>query len=188
MKRRRPVKVKGNTILCCDPSLTAWGWAIVNWDGSVVKHGCIQTKPLHAKLRIRVSDDFARRVKEISHVLVNAVKKYNVNYIVCELPHGSQNAAAAKMVGMVPSMIETIGVCFDIGVEWYSEADGKKAVLGKSSGSKADMVKAIKKLFPYVVFKKHDYYNEAVADSLSIYYVASTQSNTMKLLKTTFKK
>ena len=100
-KRRRSTKAGKNTILACDPSLTAWGWAIINWDGSVVAHGCIQTEPLHKKLRIRVGDDFARRIKEIDNVLINVVKKYNVNYMVCELPHGSQNAAAAKMVASV---------------------------------------------------------------------------------------
>lgn len=188
MKRRRAVQPKGNTILACDPSLTAWGWAIINWDGSVVKTGCIKTEPLHKKNRIRVGDDFARRLKEIDHVLINAVKKYKVNYMLCELPHGSQNASAAKMVGAVPGVMETIAMCFGIGLEWYSEADGKKAVLPEGKGDKQDMVRAIKKMFPNVAFKDVKYHDEAVADSLAIYHVGRTQSHTMKLLINTLKK
>lgn len=188
MKRRRAVKAKGNTILACDPSLTGWGWAVINWDGSVVETGMIKTEPLHKKMRIRVGDDFARRIKEIVQVLFTQIKNNNVNYMVCELPHGSQNAAAAKMVGAVPSIMETMSATLDIGLEWYSEADGKKAVLGKSSGSKDAMVCAVKKLFPEVYFKDKGAkaINEAVADSLACYYVASIQSNTMKMLKKNF--
>jgi Holliday junction resolvasome RuvABC endonuclease subunit len=184
MKRKRSInKAKGSTILACDPSLTAWGWAIINWDGSVVAHGCIRTEPMHTKQRIRVGDDFTRRIKEIANVLITAIKKHNVNYMVCELPHGSKNAAAAKMVGAVPSIMETISSCFDIGVEWYSEADGKKAVLGSSKGDKETMVRAIKKRFPNIAFKGFKYYDEAVADAMAIYHVASLQSSTMQLLK-----
>lgn len=189
MKRRRKVKAKGNTILACDPSLTGWGWAIINWDGSVVDTGMIKTEPLHKKMRIRVGDDFARRIKEIVQVLFTNIKTHNVNYMVCELPHGSQNANAAKMVGAVPSIMETMAMTLDLGLEWYSEADGKKIVLGKTSGSKDDMVKAIKKLFPEVYFKPTGAkaINEAVADSLACYMIASVQSNTMKMMKKTFK-
>lgn len=188
MKRRRAVKAKANTILACDPSLTGWGWAIINWDGSVVDSGMIKTEPMHKKMRIRVGDDFARRLKEIIKVLFDNITKHKVNYMVCELPHGSQNAAAAKMTGAVPSIMETLSVTLDVGLEWYSEADGKKAVLGKSSGSKDDMVYAIKKLFPDVYFKEvgAKAVNEAIADSLACYYVASIQSNVMKMLKKNF--
>ena len=185
--RRRSTRAGRNTILACDPSLTAWGWAIINWDGSVVAHGCIQTEPLHKKLRIRVGDDFARRIKEIDNVLITAIRKYNVNYMVCELPHGSQNASAAKMVGAVPSIMETISMCFDIGLEWYSEADGKKAILGSSSGSKDAMVRGVKKLYPNVYMRDHKFYKEAVSDAIAIYHVASLQSNTMKLLSKTLR-
>lgn len=188
MKRTRKVKSKGNTVLACDPSLTGWGWAVINWDGTVVDTGMIKTEPLHKKQRIRVGDDFARRIKEIVHVLFTNIVKHKINYMVCELPHGSQNAAAAKMVGAVPSIMETMAITLDIGLEWYSEADGKKAVLGSTKGSKDEMVYAIKKLFPDVYFKEvgAKAINEAVADALACYYVGMLQSNTMKMLKKSF--
>ena len=71
MKRRRAIQSKGNTILTCDPSLTAWGWAVVNTDDSVVASGCIKTAPSPKKQRIRAGDDFARRIKELDTILLS---------------------------------------------------------------------------------------------------------------------
>ena len=176
-------QAKGKTILACDPSLRAWGWAIINFDSSVVRSGCIMTEPLAKKTRIRVSDDFTRRVHEISTVLFDVIKEYNVSFIVIETPHGSQNAAAAKMVGAVPSIIETFSVCLGISVEWYSEEDSKKEILHKKSATKTEMVDAIIKLFPDAILPKNKAPREAVADALAVYYTATKQSTTLKFLR-----
>ena len=65
------VPIQGSTkplvnILTNDPSLTAWGWAVVNNEGVVVDKGAIKTKPLNKVLKIRKGDDFSRRMNEIS--------------------------------------------------------------------------------------------------------------------------
>ena len=48
-------------ILTNDPSMTAWGWAVLSGSGKVYKTGCIKTSPEQKKRRIRKGDDTVRR-------------------------------------------------------------------------------------------------------------------------------
>lgn len=169
-------------ILTNDPSMTAWGWAVLNAKGDVLETGCIKTKTEGKKRRIRKSDETSQRISEINQQLISVIKKYNICYILTESPHGSQNASAAVMIGAVAAIVQTISDCLEIGVEWYSEQDSKKCALGKNSAEKSEMVTRMKQLY------KHDwtgtkYVDEAVADALAIHYVASQQSSTLKLFK-----
>lgn len=67
-------------------------------------------------------------------------------------------------------------------VEWYSEMDSKKFVLGKKSAVKLEMINAITKLYD-VPWKKVKYHDEAVADAIAVYHTACGLSSTFKLLK-----
>ncbi|KKL12594.1 hypothetical protein LCGC14_2534190 [marine sediment metagenome] len=168
------------TILACDPSYTAWGWAAV--EGHQVKSaGVIVTQPEAKKRRIREGDDFVRRTNNIIKELKQIIDKYHVTYIVAELPHGSQNAKAAKMMGAVPGILESFNVIENIPVEWYSEADAKKALLGRISASKKEVINAIDSLYE-VNWTGTKYIDEAVADALAIYYVAECNSPTIKYI------
>lgn len=172
------------TILTNDPSFTAWGWSVISFDGTVVKTGCIKTEPEHKKLRIRKGDDNVRRINEIASTLNNIMNEYNVNYVLSELPHGSQNANAATMIGAVIGILESICVVKGLGVEWYAESDSKKMLLGKEAATKTEMVDAVLRKFPKLKISNTKYIREAVADSLAIYVVAEQQSNAIKLFKT----
>jgi Holliday junction resolvasome RuvABC endonuclease subunit len=164
-----------------DPSITAWGYAVIRND-QIITCGCIKTKPDNKKKRIRKSDDTIRRISEINKLLLTAITDYDVDYILSEAPHGSQNANAAVMIGMVTGMLQTVADCKNIPIEWYSEGDSKKVLLGKISASKEETINAIKKHY-IVPWTKVKYYNEAVADAISIYHAAITLSPTLKLLK-----
>ncbi len=181
MKRtKKPNKTNKPIILTCDPSYTAWGWAAV--EGHQVKStGVIVTKPEAKKRRIREGDDFVRRTNDIIKELKQIIDKYHVTYIVAELPHGSQNAKAAKMIGAVPGILESFNVIENIPVEWYSEADAKKALLGRISASKKEIINAIADLYE-VNWTGTKYVDEAVADALAIYYCAECNSPTIKFL------
>ena len=169
-------------ILTNDPSFTAWGWAVLNGKGEVLAIGCIQTKPEHKKTRVRVSDDRTRRAIEIVQELLRLIAKYKINYIVSESPHGSQNASAAVMIGIVAGILAAIGECLQIPVEYYSEQDSKKALLGKKAATKDDMIEAIDRVYE-VAWHKVKYFDEAVADALAVHYVASKQSQILKMMR-----
>jgi Holliday junction resolvasome RuvABC endonuclease subunit len=176
------VEKNQNTILTNDPSMTAWGWAVVTFDGKILKTGCIKTETEGKKRRIRKSDETSQRISEINNVLIGLIKEHNVNLILSESPHGSQNASAAVMIGAVAAIIQTISDCFDIAVEFYSEQDSKKCLLGKKSATKQETIDAIAKLYD-VKWTGIKYKDEAVADAIAIHYVASKQSTTLKMLK-----
>lgn len=169
-------------ILTNDPSFTAWGWAVVDAKGNVLDTGCIKTAPESKKRRIRKGDDRVRRTSEIVQCLLELLQKWDINYILSESPHGSQNASAAVMIGIVAGIIQTLSDTLHIPVEWYSEEDSKKAVLHKRSATKSEMIKAINLKYK-VKWVKAQYINEAVADALAVHYVATLQSPTLKFMK-----
>jgi Holliday junction resolvasome RuvABC endonuclease subunit len=168
-------------ILTNDPSLTAWGWAVVDAkNGNVVDIGCIKTESQNHKLRIRKGDDTVRRISEINFELLRIIRTNNVQFIISELPHGSQNASAAVMMGVVTGLLQAIADTLDLPAEWYSEGDAKKHLLGKRSATKDETIKAIKELYN-VHFTTVKYKDEAVADAMAIYHVARSQSPILKI-------
>lgn len=182
MKRERTIQFKhGQVILTNDPSMTAWGWAVIYKD-QVIDSGCIKTQPDHKKKRIRKSDDTLRRISDINSILLGIIEKYQVCFIVSEAPHGSQNASAAVMVGMVAGILQTLADVLNIPIEWYSEMDSKKALLGKKSASKNETIQAIKNIYSSLKFKNIKYHDEAVADAMSIYFTACKLSPTLKMI------
>lgn len=178
---RRTKKREGLVILTNDPSLTAWGYAII-YNDKIMKGGCIETEPKAKVNRIRKGDDRVRRIHEINIELLSIIRDYGVNLIISELPHGSQNAAAAAMVGMAADKVQTIGDCLDIPVEWYSENDAKKHIFGKQSISKQDMVDKIDELYTvtWLGSKKR---NSGLADAIAIYHVAKDYSQVINFYK-----
>ena len=172
-----------HNILTNDPSFTGWGWAVLNPEGVVLSSGCIKTEPEHKKKRIRVADDRTRRAAEITRTLLKIIRRDNIGLILSELPHGSQNAQAAVMIGIVAGITTAIAEGLNIPIEYYSEQDAKKAVLGKKAATKSDMVYQIMLLYPSKWYNHIKYHDEAVADALAIHYVATQQSQMLKMMK-----
>lgn len=172
---------KESTILTNDPSICAWGYAVISMDEEILEANCIKTESGGKKMRIRKGDDSIRRINEITSELIRVIKEHNVVFIISELPHGSQSASAAVMIGMVTGIMQTIADCFDIGIEWYSEGDSKHSLLGKRSATKGETIKAVKKLYDVPWFNV-GYRDEAIADAMSIYYLARKSSGTLKAL------
>jgi len=168
-------------ILTNDPSFTAWGWAILDGKGNVFKTGCIKTAPEQKKRRIRTSDDRNRRTVEIVQQLLTLIRAHNITYILSEAPHGSQNASAAVMIGIVTGVLTAIAECLNIPIEYYSEQDSKKAILGRKAASKEDMIEAINGHYE-IDWTGTKYIDEAVADALAVHYVAIKQSQILKIL------
>lgn len=176
-------KQSGFPILCCDPSLTAFGWAVVRND-KVLTSGCIKTSPRHKKLHIRKGDDDCDRIDNIAKALLTVIRTYNITYIVAEQPHGSQSSNAMKMVGIVLGILVAISNALDIGLEWYNESDSKLNALNKTEATKSEMVDVMKSLYSnwYREERGTKAINEAVADALAIHYLAKWKSPTIKFM------
>lgn len=180
MERGKPTK-EGTSILCLDPSLTATGIVAIR-NGIILEALCVKTEPVSKKMKIRKSDDRVRRIQLINQEILTFIKTHSVKYIVSELPHGSQNAAAATSLGLVVGTIQGIADSLDIPVEWFSEQDSKVALLGKKSATKEETIRKVDKVFSNVPWTKVGFRDEAIADALSVYFVASKQSPTVKFL------
>lgn len=163
------------TVMAHDPSITAWGWAIVDAEKNLIDSGCIKTEPNHKKQRIRKGDDSVRRIVEIGTLLNEKIKQHNVRYMVSELPHGSQSAVAAIMIGAVTGLLVGLATPAQIPIDWFSEADAKKALLQKTSATKQETIDAIGRLMP-INWSGIKYIDEAVADALAVFHVATKQS------------
>lgn len=167
-------------VLCLDPSLTAFGWAVLRGT-TVVAHGCIKTTPNANKTQLRKADDRTARVSRIVMILKGIIEQNEVKAIFSELPHGSQSAVAATALGLVTGAVVAIADILDVPIEWYSEGDSKMALLNKRSATKGETLLAIQKKYTYTTYKTA-YIDEAVADALSIHYCASLSSPMLKLL------
>ena len=177
----------GVRILANDPSMTGWGWVVLDLDKNILDMGCVSTKPPSKKSRIRKGDSTIQRISEINKVLLEKISEWDVTYMVSELPHGSQNAKAAVMIGVVAGIAQTLSDSLGIGIEWYSEGDSKKCLLGKQSATKLDTLLAVSKIYD-VDWTGTKYIDEAIADALSIHNVAVHQSEALKLLSKSGKK
>lgn len=173
-------------VLTNDPSMVAWGWAILNIDGVVVDCGAIKTTPSPKKLNVRKGDDRIRRIKELNLELMRIMDKYQPSLILSEQPHGSQSASAALMIGITAGVMQTISDTYHTPIEWYMESEAKKAVSGKRSVGKDEMVVIIQgryaASFQQNWWKQTKWENQAIADALAVYYAAVNQSELMKML------
>jgi Holliday junction resolvasome RuvABC endonuclease subunit len=167
-----------NKILACDPSLTAFGWVVMEGQ-NIVESGCIKTTPTNKKQNIRKGDDRCRRITEINSVLIDLIKKHDIKYIVSEQPHGSQSAVSAIMIGVVLGIVQTIADCYGIGVEWYSEGDCKENLLGKRSAGKDETITVVKRYYRYRI-SGYKYIDEAVCDALAVYHYGMRFSSVVK--------
>ena len=170
-------------ILTNDPSMTAWGWAVLSGSGKVYETGCIKTSPEQKKRRIRKGDDTVRRASEIIRQLIEIIKQYDIQLILSELPHGSQNASAAVMIGLVTGIVQTLADCFDLPIEWYSEGDAKKCALNRLSATKGEIIERMITLYKSDWLSGTKYIDESIADALAIHHVASKTSSTLKMMR-----
>lgn len=177
----RKDKEKQGTVIAFDPSLCAWGWVVMQGN-TVLDSGCIKTGSENKVRRIRKGDDRIRRVNEINQILISLFQKYNVQHILTEQPHGSQNASAAVMIGMCTGIIQAFSDAFHISVEWFTEGDSKQALLGKRSAGKDETIRAITSHYK-VKWTGKKYIDEAVADALSVYFCAQKTSDFLKFFQ-----
>lgn len=169
-------------ILTNDPSVTAWGWAVVQLAGGrsrILDTGCIKTKPEYKKKRIRKSDDTVRRFKEISDKLVELHKKHDLDWVLSEAPHGSQSASAAIMIGGVAGVLAMYSSAHDLPIEWYSEGDCKKHLCGERSLSKQATVDMIVDIYGDSWLRGIKYKDQAVADALAVFHAGRDSSQAL---------
>lgn len=161
--------------------MTAWGFVVIDWDGNILESGCIKTESSAKKLKIRKGDDRVNRISLLNTVLKQLFAMYDINLILSELPHGSQNASASVMLGITAAIPQTISDFLGVAIEWYSEGDVKKHLFDRQSVTKDEMKSKMLKLYPKAGWTNTKFRDEAIADALAIYTTAKDQSTAIKL-------
>lgn len=168
-------------ILSNDPSLTAWGVAVVDVDDSVVHAECIKTQKEAGKRNIRVGDDDCRRLRVINRKLLELASDYDVDFLLAERPHGSKNARAMKSIGFTYGQLTMMSETLDIPLEWFQERDCKKTLFGKVSVTKEAIRNHVREQLD-VPWTDVKYRDEAIADALSIYLTAKKESPVLQMM------
>ncbi len=155
-------------ILALDIAFANLGWSVVNF-GELIDFGTIRTEKDQRK-QTRVSDDNMHRAGLLSTELLEIIGKHEVKGIIGEVPHGSQNAKAANLLGYACGIVAAVAAAKNIPCEWVSEGDSKKAAIGKRSGTKEEMMEWCRRQWPCAQFPKAKTHFEHVADSLAAYH------------------
>jgi len=169
-------------IICFDPSITAFGVAIMNSDGKFVYGECIRTSPASKALKLRKGDDRCARISIIVKRILELNDTYNPGLIVSEQPTGSQSAIASLCQGACLALVQTLSDALGISVEWFHEGDCKKSLHGRRDVSKDEVIQKIVSKYKYspMGIKTND---EAICDAVQVFHCFSKTSETMKLLK-----
>lgn len=183
---KRSNKTSTPLILALDPSLTAFGYVVVNpFNNKCISQGVIRTSPTDKKLKIRKGDDRCRRIHEINTALLHIINNHNIKLILSEQPHGSQSAVSALMIGVTLGLVQTIADCTDIPIEWYLEGECKYNLLGKRSATKDAIQNAIYEQFPETLSWSSlpKYHKEAICDAMAVYHKGKQDSQLIKFLR-----
>lgn len=169
-------------ILTNDPSIRAWGWAVIEYKNGftrVLDSGCIKTENEANKRRIRKSDDMVRRLEELTDALSAIHVTYTIDWMVSELPHGSQSASASKSLGAVTGLAVGFSKANNLPISWFSERDAKKHLTGRNSVSKRETIEAVAGIYGDKWITDTKYIDEAVADALAVFHVAKAKSEAL---------
>jgi len=155
-------------ILALDIAFKNIGWAILH-KGQIVEYGTIRTEKTKTK-NILVSDDRSTRAAHLAEQLNDIIQKYKPDGIIGEMPSGSQNAAAANLLGWASGVVVGIAATHKLPCEWISQGDSKKATLGVRAATKEATMEWAIKTFPFTEFPTKKCNFEHVADALSAYH------------------
>ena len=161
--------------LTLDPSLTAFGWAVVD-DLTIIDYGCIITKKDN---KIRVTSDRIRRLSLIVNTLQEVMQKYPIDIVYFEIPSGSKSNTAAIALGMIHGLVVTFCICNNVAFTPCLAKSAKKTTTGDSDGTKEavfinvlNSFKNARKLFDTKMTKEKRF---AVSDALAIYLTIKKQ-------------
>lgn len=179
-----------------DQSLAATGIAVVTRRkthlGIVVEEAlyaeCVLTEATSDKLRKKLdvskAEDDGERIDKIARSLVCVINLAKNDqgpgeliHVACEAPSGSQDARAAKALGMAYAIVRSVLFTCGIEFEVITARDAKKALVGVPDASKDEVVARATTLYGDAVAshmvcgkakKRTKIEREAIADALAI--------------------
>lgn len=143
------------TIIAIDPSLTNTAYVVLNYKGgklTPIESRISQTKKAKAK-DCPVMQDRVDRIRQHTKTLFDLDMNYKPDYIVSELPSGSQSSSAAVSVGYACGLIALSGLISDSVT--CTPMEVKKQVGGINPGKK-EVIEYVDKRYPNFLPRKHN--------------------------------
>jgi Holliday junction resolvasome RuvABC endonuclease subunit len=170
-------------VLACDPSLTAFGWAVFSVGvtpalDDLMECGCVRTAPDGKARHVYQADEDGRRLDEIAEEVLRRLRTWKTALIVAEAAAGSQHANAAKALGMSAGVLRGVAVGYGCRVLTVQAHECRIAAAGSKGASKADVERAMDARFGCVTgpagvgAKAAAPVREAVADACAVYAAA----------------
>jgi Holliday junction resolvasome RuvABC endonuclease subunit len=159
--------------VCCDPSLTAFGIAVIE-NGDLSSYDCVVTKT--ETHRSKGAEEIIR-LRRIAKALRESIGDERPCMVLFEDPSGSKSAVATRSLGLVKGLV--IGVCTALGVDFIGIPVGvvKRTMLGRLVNDKQAMWEAVSVGFAGSgldpVGQLPDYKRFAISDSLAVYMTAA---------------
>ena len=156
-------------ILSFDPSLTAFGWSIIDDSGTIKDCGCIETSKF-TNISVTYSDTL--RVTEIVSLLKSKINQYDIKLILSESPYGSKSSSAIKALSLVKGAIIGLATIESLPIIWITAGTAKLAISGSKNATKDDVLSSVITQYPSFssfTLKMTKAKKYAIADSLSVY-------------------
>lgn len=161
--------IKVPTILGLDPSLTAYGFALVTLEEQprVLVAGCVRTKPDNASKHVYQADRDGARIDELARGLLDVLAR-KPSLVACEAPAGSQHANAAKALGMSYGLTRALLVAVDVSVITVQAHEVKVTIGGGKGASKDDVARGVTRITGWTSDAKNAPAREGEADAVGV--------------------
>lgn len=130
-------------VLCLDPSLRAFGWAVIE-NNDLIDGGCIVTKKAKG---MKVSDADTEALSQIAKTLKAILEKYPCEKIVFENSVGSKSSRANQALGYVKGLV--IAACIFYGSDFTAikSKSIKKHLTTNNNATKDEVLFKVKEIF-----------------------------------------
>lgn len=156
------------TILSLDPSLRAFGWAIIK-DSEFVDGGCIETSQVSDSTQ---GDSDTAALDKLSQELKKIIDTYEIDLVIFEASGGSKSSRAIQSLAFVKGLVISACIFSNIKYKTISAKAVKKALIGKSDASKDEILEEVRKkfnLFDKKTSKLSKFKVYAIADASATY-------------------
>lgn len=128
--------------LCLDPSLRAFGWAVIEGD-DFVDGGCLVTKRTSGSLNTSDIEDLVTLTTDLKNIIV----KYNCNKVRFEVSVGSKSSRANQTLSYVKALVVTLCTLLEVEFEFIQAKSVKKTLVGDNSATKQQILEEVSKKF-----------------------------------------
>ena len=159
------------TVVGIDSGLATCGIAVLRLlpaGEELVYTGVFTSKPSDRKQAVRAADDLARRARELAVVLSSVLEQHRPIAIAIEAPSWPRNAGSAAKMGAAFGVVFALAQRFDLPLVQASPMDVKKAVTGRKTASKDEVVLAVETRFPAITWPPQTGLWEHAADAVGV--------------------